>query len=420
VSYVTGLECLNCGETYPDEPLFAGCPACETEDFVSNVVPTYDFDAIADGMSVDEFEGRDGGLWRFHELLPVDSDDAVSIGEGDTPLVPCNRIGAEWGLESLYVKDESQNPTWSFKDRLASVAVAKGVELGADVVTIASTGNHGASTAAYAARAGLDCVLFTIPEVPETMKTLMQVYGGSVVATPTHEDRWTIMRECIEAFDWYPTGNYVFPPVGSNHYGIEGYKTIAYEICESLGWMAPDWLVQPTAYADGLIGIWRGFTDLERLGVIDDYPTLVAVEPFGPLKNALERGLDHLEPVGAHDTVAFSIGANISTYQGLYALRESDGIAVLSEEDELSELQTLLGEASGMYAEASAIASLAGVRTLAERGEIDPTDTVVAMDTSTGLKDVETTADHLPDVPVIDPEMDALATVLAETYDVSL
>ena len=420
MSYVTGLQCLNCGTSFSDEPMFEGCPECRTDEFTSNVAPVYDYDALREELSREEFEARDGGVWAYPELLPVDEEHAVTIGEGDTPLVEAGEVGTEWDVPNLYLKDESQNPTWSYKDRLCSVALSNAREVGAEVVTIASTGNHGASTAAYAARAGLECVIFTIPEVPETMKTLMQVYGANVVATPTHDDRWTIMKKSIAEFDWYPTGNYVFPPVGSNCYGIEGYKSIAYEICEQLDWHVPDWVVQPTAYADGLSGIWRGFEDLYELGFVDHVPKMAAVEPYGPLKNALEKGLDHVESVETGSTVAFSIGAGISTYQGLSALRESAGTSVVSDDENLRKLQKLLGTRTGMYAEASAVASVAGVQTLVEQGEIDRDDTVVAMSTSTGLKDTDMTAETLPEVPTIQPEVDELRMALEDSYGVDV
>lgn len=420
MNYVNGLRCLNCGTEFPDEPVFEGCPSCRTDEVTSNVAPVYDYGAIGDVLSKEDFEARDGGVWAYPELLPVEAEHAVTLGEGDTPLVEVGDLGAEWDVPNLYLKDESQNPTWSFKDRLCSVAVSKARDVGSEVVTIASTGNHGASTAAYAARAGLESVIFTIPEVPETMKTLMQVYGANVVATPTHDDRWTIMNESIEAFDWYPTGNYVFPPVGSNHYGIEGYKSIAYEVCVGLDWEVPDWVVQPTAYGDGLSGIWRGFKDLHELGFVDTLPRMVAVEPFGPLKHALEEDLDHVEAVETDETIAFSIGAGISTYQGLAALQESGGTSVLSDDADLRDLQRLLGARVGMYAEASAVAAVAGVRSLAERGVIDRDETVVAMNTSTGLKDTEMTAETLPKVPTIDPDLGDLRSALEEHYDVRI
>lgn len=420
MTHVTALRCLHCGETHPEGPLFAGCPACRTDDFTSNVAPVYDYDALEGVLTRAELEARDPGVWVVPELLPVDPAHAVSLGEGATPLVTCEELGEAWGVPKLHLKDESQNPTWSYKDRLCSVALSKASEVGADVATISSTGNHGASTAAYAARAGLEAVIFTVPSVPTTLKTQMQVHGAAVVATPTHEDRWRLMATCIDAFDWFPTGSYVYPPVGSNFYGIEGYKSIAFEICEQLDWQTPDWVVQPTAYADGLSGIWRGFEDLQALGLIDGLPRMVAVEPFGPLAHALEEGLDRVEAVETDATVAFSIGAGISTQQGLVALRDSDGTAVLSDDDDLRELQRELGATAGIYGEASAVASLAGVRTLAERGEIDPDETVVAVSTSTGLKDTEMTAEALPEVPTVEPELGALRSALSATYGIEI
>lgn len=420
MDHVDELQCLHCGAQFPEQPMFDGCPECRTDERIANVAPGYDYDALRGDLARSDFEARRGGVWAYPELLPVAPEHAVTLGEGDTPLIEAGGLGEQVGVPNLYLKDESQNPTWSFKDRLCTVALSDANARGADVVTIASTGNHGASTAAYAAQAGLECVIFTVPEVPATMKTLMQVYGANVVATPTHDDRWTIMRECIDAFDWYPTGNYVFPPVGSNFYGIEGYKTIAYELCEQLDWEVPDWVVQPTAYADGLSGIWRGFTDLHELGLIDSRPKMAAVEPFGPLADALENDRDHLEPVETDETVAFSIGAGIGTYQGLTALRESDGTAVVADDATLRELQRRLGAETGLYAEASAVAAVAGARTLAERGEIARDDTVVAMNTSTGLKDTAMTAETLPEVPTIEPSVAALRTALADHYDVHI
>ncbi|MFC3959130.1 threonine synthase [Halovivax cerinus] len=420
MTYIDGLRCLNCGETFPDQPTFDGCPACRTEDFTSNLAPVYDYEALRADLSREAFGDRDGGVWAYPELLPVDEAAAVSIGEGATPLVETPGVADACGVSNLYLKDESQNPTWSYKDRLSAVALSHAKATDAEVVTIASTGNHGASIAAYAARSGIECVIFTIPDVPETMKTLMQVYGASVIATPTHDDRWTIMRKCIDAFDWYPTGNYVFPPVGSNFYGIEGYKSIAYELCADLDWSVPDWIVQPTAYADGLSGIWRGFVDLHELGFIDRLPKLAAVEPYGPLKNALDRGLDRVEPVDTDETIAFSIGAGVSTYQGLTALRESGGTAVVTDDEQLRDAQRLLGSSTGMYAEASSVAAVAGLKALVEDGTIDEDETVVAMSTSTGLKDTEMTAERLPSVPTIDPEVDQLRSALAEHYEIEL
>src|SRR5438105_3750199 len=238
-----------------------------------------------------------------------------ALAEGATPWIHLDRLGQRLGLPRLYAKDESQNPTWSYKDRLCSVAVTHAVETGARVITISSTGNHGASTAAYAARAGIPCVIFTLASVPETMKTLMQAYGAAVVACPTSESRWELMRQGIERFGWYPTGGFVVPPIGSNPYGVDGYKTIAYEVAEDLDWTAPDVVVVPSAYSDGLFGIWKGWTELQTLGLVKHAPRMIAAEPFGPLAHALERGLQAPEPVEAPaPSVAFSTASRYGTW----------------------------------------------------------------------------------------------------------
>src|SRR3989442_12579830 len=337
---VLGLQCLQCRSRFDEPRLFAGCPRCRAEGIAVNLTVEYDL-APLDGVTADPFaatgararEGASGGgagkgLWRFRRLLPVRSTDPVSLGEGATPLVHLERLGRRLGLPRLYAKDESQNPTWSYKDRLCAVAVTHAVESGARVVTIASTGNHGASSAAYAARAGLACVIFTLASVPETIKTLMQAYGAAVVACPTPEARWRLMRQGVERLGWYPTSGFSVPPIGSNPYGIEGYKTLAYEVAEELGWQAPDLVVVPSAYSDGLSGIAKGMRELHALGLIKTIPRMVAAEPFGPLAHALERGLEAPEPVEGGDSVAFSIASRYGTYQGLAALRASHGIGV--------------------------------------------------------------------------------------------
>ncbi len=420
MTHVTSLECLKCGTEYPNKHHFEGCPKCRTENFVSNVAPKYDMTTLKKELDPSDFSNREKGIWRFNDLLPVDEEHVISLGEGNTPLIECPKFSEEWNIKKLYLKDESQNPTWSFKDRLASVAVSKGKELGAEVVIIASTGNHGAATAAYSNRAGLDCVIFTVPEVSSTMKKFMQSYGAKVMVIPDYEGRWKLMKDCINQFEWYPTGNHSYPPVGSNHYGIEGYKTIAYEIAESLDWDVPDWIVQPTALGDGLLGIWRGFKDLKNLNFIDDLPKMAAVEPFGPLKNALEKDLDHIEPIEKEETSAFSIGAGISTYQGLFVLKESGGTSVLFDEDELRKTQLKLAKKTGVYSEAASVAAFTGIQKLKKQGIIGPNDTVIAMNTSSGLKDPDMTAESLPEVPVIEPDLKQVKKTLQDTYDFSI
>ena len=416
---VVGLECLRCHAVFEAGRLFTGCPTCAAQGAPVNLTVMLDLGPLR-GIRPERFASPGRGLWRFGALLPVAGDRAVSLGEGATPLIHLERLGRRLGLPRLYAKDESQNPTWSYKDRLCSVAVTHAVESGARVITIASTGNHGASTAAYAARAGLPCVIFTLASVPDTMKTLMQAYGAAVVACPTPESRWSLMRQGIERLGWYPTGGFTLPPVGSNPYGVDGYKTIAFEIAEDLDWIAPDVVVVPSAYSDGLFGIWKGWTELMTLGLVKALPRMVAAEPFGPLAHALERGLDVPEKVPGGQSVAFSIASSYGTYQGLTALKDSHGVGVRITDEGIFEAQGVLAREEGIFAEPSSIASLAAVMQLRAQRTLDPEQTIVVVITSTGLKDPGASRAWLPPVPPAPDDFDGLLAVLRDTYGLAL
>src|SRR5262245_13972207 len=283
---LAGLCCIRCGVTFPLEPRFDGCPKCAPEVPV-NLTPIYD-EARRPVFRVDALRDRPSTMWRYEELLPIAPAEAVTLNEGWTPLVACPRYGARIGVPRLLVKDESRNPTWSFKDRLASVAVSVSRRFGARVIACSSSGNAGAAAAAYAARAGLPCVVLTFAGAAGPMMTQMRAYGAMVVATRKKEERWTLLRQGVDQRGWYPTTPYFGPPVGSNAYGLEGYKTIAYEIAEQLAWQAPTWCILPVAYGDALAGVWRGFEDLARLRLISTLPRLVASEIHGSLVEALE------------------------------------------------------------------------------------------------------------------------------------
>jgi len=421
LSELTGLKCLNCETEYPPEWMFKGCPRCKTDTFVSNLTTVYDLQKISGQLTRETFTGRIHTMWRYWELLPVKrKENIVTLGEGMTPLIKLKRLGRELNLKNLYIKDESKNPTWSFKDRLCSSLISKSREFEFKVITISSTGNHGASAAAYAARAGLDCVVFTVASVPQTMKTLMQVFGAKLVATETYPNRWKIMNECIETFYWCLVGDYAAPlMVGINPYGIDGYKTMAFEICEQLDWESPDRIVQPTAYANGLIGIWKGLTEFHMLDFIDSTSKVIAAERFGPLKNALEKQLTFPEPVEEEDSVAFSISGDISSFQGLKAIKESGGLAETATDQEILLMQRELGR-DGIYAEAASATTLAVIKKLVDQGEIDRDEVVIAIVTSSGLKDPDATRKVLPEVPIIAPDLHELSAALKTVYNFQL
>lgn len=416
---VVGLECPRCAAVFAvsnDPPSFTGCPRCRAQNVPVNLSVKLDLTPVT---ALTTTPATPKSLWRWRPLLPV-SVTPVTLDEGATPLVRLERLGARLGLRHLYAKDESRNPTWSYKDRLCSVAVTHAVQTGARVITISSTGNHGASTAAYAARAGLPCVIFTLASVPDTMKTLMQAYGAAVVACPTAESRWALMKQGIERLGWYPTSGFLLPPIGSNPWGIEGYKTIAYEVAEELGWTAPDVVIVPSAYSDGLCGIGKGWDELQALGIVKRVPRLIAAEPFGPLAHAVEARLDAPEVVEGGASVAFSIASRYGTYQGLTALRRSGGIGVRVTDEGVFEAQRALAREEGLFVEPSSAAALTALLQLHARKAIDPGQTIVLVLTSSGLKDPASSRTWLPPVPAAPDDFDGLLDVLRERYGLAL
>src|SRR5688500_7855788 len=217
---VVGLQCLRCSALFEGAAIFTGCPRCREQGVAASLSVKLDLSPLH-GLSRDAFPATPRSLWRYRALMPVTAAP-VTLGEGATPLVHLERLGRRLGFPRLYAKDERQHPTWSYQDRLCPVAVTHAVQTGAKVVTISSTGNHGASPAAYAARAGLPCVIFTLASVPDTMKTLMQAYGAAVVACATSEARWQLMRQGGERPGWDPASGVVVPAVGSNPGGVDG------------------------------------------------------------------------------------------------------------------------------------------------------------------------------------------------------
>jgi threonine synthase len=356
------------------------------------------------------FDGSQPGLFGWRTLLPIaDSTRAVSLGEGDTPLVETPALASWLGVRSVLVKDESQNPTWSYKDRLAAVAVTKAAELGKDTVVVASSGNHGAAVAAYAAAAGIRCVVLSTQAVPSTMSTLLRIYGSELYLVETAADRWQVMAEGVRQLGWFPISGYQAPPVGSVPFGIEAYKTIAYEIQAQLGTAVPSWVAVPVAYADGLAGIERGYRDLLSSGSIRRSPRMLAVEPLGAHAEALRHGQQVAGPVERRATVAFSTGSPWATCQGLDALGRSRGVAEgdISDGDILA-AQARVAECAGIYMETASAASMAALERLATRGTLGQDDDVLIVNTSSGLKTTEETQAILAPPPTIEPSLSAL------------
>ena len=418
--YTGKSKCLKCGEIFEDEMMFEGCPKCKTDRFVSTVSPQYDLESLKNKSFDSIKDNNQKGLFKYKKLLPFkEKNDFISLNEGDTPTVKFDKLSEELGI-NLYAKDESRNPTWSQKDRLNAIVINKGIELGVPGVVYATTGNNGASGAAYAAKAGIPCLILTVKKASQSFKTFMQVYGAAVVAVDTYEERWMLMEKCVREFGWYPATNYVDPIVGSNAWGNEGYKTIAYEIFEQMD-EVPDKVVVPIALGDGLFGIWKGFEELKQLGLIDKIPQMVSIENYGPIHNAIKNNLDYIPAVEAWGSCAASMGANKGAYQSIKAIKESNGEAVLVNSDEpIMQAQKDIALNEGLYCEPASASCLAGVRQLVANGKIKENESVVMILTSTGVKDTVSTAKYLPEVPYITPKIDELSKALKNSYGLSL
>lgn len=414
---VRGLKCLQCGAAYPEQTLFEGCPSCRTRGKPANVTVVYESGGAT--TFEDSLSATAPGIWRYRAFLGS-KDGEVSLGEGLTPLLECPRLSESLGLPRFYAKDEAQNPTGSYKDRLSAASVTRALVESAAGVAISSTGNHGASTAAYAARAGLRCLIFTVANAPETMKLQMQALGAMVVATVDPRDRWVLLRHCVENLGWYSTGNFSNPPIGSSPYGIEGYKTIAYEICESLAWDPPGIIVVPVAYGDGLSGIFKGFRELAALGLISRVPRMVAVESGGSLSKAIREGLDYPPMVQIGPSVALSIHTPISTFQALKAIRDSGGTAVLVQDREILEAQEALRKLEGMFVEPASAAVVAGLRRLVAEGIVRLDEIAVGVLTSTGLKIPSAVRQMVPELPIVNPDVADLRRALKDCYGYQL
>ena len=423
-SYATRLSCLRCGAEYHLGKMFEGCPKCNTDKIVANLEVDYDYEGVANVLNREALEKRvkERSVWKYKELLPVKAERyMLTLGEGNTPLIKCERLGDKIGIKNFYIKDESRNPTWSFKDRHSCVAISKGLEFGAKVVSISSSGNMGASVAAYAARAGLDCIVFIPSFATETTLTWLQVYGAKLVPVTTPEGRWVLESQCVREHDWFPVGTYTSPMATYNPYGVEGNKTIGYEICEQLNWEVPDKVFIPTSYGGCLWGTWKAFCEFKKMGLIEKEPMMISVEPaeLGPLANAISKGLDYVERVPWKSTLAVSIGGNTSSYGALKTIRDSKGAAITVTDNEIMEMQKLLASTEGLYAEMASVAAIAGVKKLYEEGKVQADETVVCVLTSAGLKFPETMRMTLPDhPPAIEPDWIALKNLMKQRYNI--
>lgn len=340
--------------------MFGGCPTCAGNHRKAAVEVRYDYSHPAARLC----DASALGLWKWRALLPrIAEHNIVKLGEGNTPLLKVRN----WpGRAPLYLKNETANPTWSYKDRANSVSISMARELGFSCVVAVSTGNHGNAAAAYSSAAGARCVVFCHPDAPELQLALMAAYGATVIRGGRSD---AMVRALVARNSWFPSW-IVCPRAGfANPFGIEGFKTIAFEIFQQLGGKVPDRVFVPVGSGDGLYGIWKGFKELQCTGQSDRLPRMYACQSTGanPYVRAFRDGKKHLTPLECAHTVALSIEEKIGGELALRAVYESGGAALEVTDDEI--LRSASGLArKGLALEPASAAAMACASNLTEDG----------------------------------------------------
>ena len=402
--FVEGLRCRECGRAYPAEALHV-CEYC-----FGPLEVTYDYEAIAASTSRSSVAAGPASIWRYANLLPAYNDGAVDLGAGFTPLVRADRLAAELGLGELWLKNDTLNPTGSFKDRVVSVALARARELGFKVAACASTGNLANSVAAHAARAGMRHFVFIPADLEPAKIVTSAVYGPSLVAVEGSYD--DVNRLCAELASEHPT--WAFVNVNLRTYYAEGSKTLAFETAEQLGWQTPDHVVVPVASGSQLTKVAKGFEELWTVGLLDEEPHVrvsgAQAEGCSPVATAFTAGDHYVRPVKPH-TIAKSLAIG-NPADGVYALdavRASGGALGAVTDDEIVEGIVLLARTEGIFAETAGGVTIATLAKLAASGVVRPDERVVAYVTGHGLKTIDAVAPTVGPSATIAPTLDAFA-----------
>lgn len=376
------LECTRCGQPYPSDRLYRLSPCCEKP-----LYPRYDLDAIRPHFRPADLAGREATMWRYAEVLPVrDAAFRLTLGEGFTPLVDAPRLAAELGIRRLWVKDEGQNPTGSFKARGLAMAVARAWELGVEKVAIPSAGNAGSALAAYAAAAGLEAHVVVPDDTPRPIVEEIRALGADLELIPgLITDAGRRVGEGAAAFGWFDVSTLKEP------YRVEGKKTMGYELFEQLGGRLPDVIVYPTGGGTGLVGMWKAFEEMEQLGWIGpERPKMVTVQASGcaPIVRAWESGAEEAGTWEGARTYAsgLRVPRAVGDFLILQAIRASGGAAVAVPDAVMAASVLQMGRTTGIFAAPEGGATAAAVPVLLERGLISADDEVVLFNTGSGLK----------------------------------
>jgi len=409
-------KCINCGSEYGIDEIVYFCRKCG-----DLLEIKYEPEALAQAVSKSDWRKAPLSVWRYRDFMPInDQAKIVSLNEGGTGLHLCQRLAKQLGIRQLYVKNEGENPTGSFKDRGMTVGVTKAVELGVKSVICASTGNTSASLAAYAAKAGLQCAVL-IPSGKIAYGKLSQaiIYGAKVIQVRGNFDE--SLDIVLKLSEKHRT---IYLLNSINPFRIEGQKSLGFEICDQLNQKAPDRIVVPVGNAGNISAIWKGFSEFHALGVVKELPKMTGIQAAGsaPIANAIKSGSDTIVPVASPETVATAIriGAPVSWKKAMTAIRESDGTAETATDEEILSAQKMLARVEGLFVEPASASSIAGLIKLVENGVIDRDECIVCVTTGHGLKDPDT-AVKMSEKPVeVDAEISAVEDVLGLKEQVAI
>ncbi|HWM26506.1 MAG TPA: threonine synthase [Chthoniobacterales bacterium] len=380
--FLTHLECTSCGLHHDWSRLQNLCTACQKPLF-----PIYDLAAIGRALAREALATREKSLWRYREVLPLPADvEPISLGEGGTPLLRSARFGREIGVSNLWIKDEAQNPTQSFKARGMAVAVSMAKHLGATRLAVPTAGNAGGALAAYAARAGIEAHIFMPRDTPRANLIECRELGADVVLIDgliTDCGAEIARRKAAEG--WFDMSTLKEP------YRVEGKKTLGYELAEQLGWALPDVILYPTGGGTGLIGMWKAFDEMEALGWIGPArPRMFSVQASGcaPIVRAFEA--EEASAAEFPDARTCASGLRVPKAVGdflmLKILRESKGGGVTVDDDEMIRVTREVGAAEGLFVAPEGAACFVALRKLLVAGEIAPEESVVIFNTGSGIK----------------------------------
>ena len=383
MSFFTHLECsVPCGAPTLDPSQRHHLCACGAP-----LLARYDL-AAARSWSRDSLVGRDPNMWRYRELMPLfDGEAPVTLGEGFTPLFHARALGATLGLNRLFIKDESLNPTNSFKARGQSAAITRAKYLGARTIALPTAGNAGNAAAAYSAAAGLSCEVFIPGDAKRAFIDECRLYGANVTLVDgLITDAGRTAAERGVSLGWYDVSTLKEP------YRIEGKKTMAYELAEQMDWRWPDWIVYPTGGGTGMVGMWKAFDEIERIGWIDPgrRPRMVSVqaENCAPIVRAFQLGAEKAQPWEAASTLAdgLRVPRAIGDFLILRAIRESGGTALSVSDPSMVDGMLAIGAYEGVSAAPEGGAAFVAIQRLAADGSIRPDDSVVLFNTGGALK----------------------------------